>query len=105
VRSFAKVALLLFVVAAAGCEPTPCDEALERIHEAKFTCANVPDTQREDYNMLCSEEDALALERQADCVEAAPCSAYDGSDPAAHRALSECIAGLTDPPIDETEDF
>ena len=102
-RPFTKVAVLLFVCAATGCDPTPCDDALERIQDAETNCPLVPDPERADASMLCSEDDALVLERQADCVEAASCAALDGSDTAAHRALSECIAGLTEPPVEESE--
>ena len=104
-RSSMKAALLLVVSAVIGCDPTPCDEALERIHDAETNCPLVPDTERADVSMVCSEEDAIALELQADCVEAATCAALDGSNTAAHRALSECIAGLTELPEEESEEF
>lgn len=80
-----------------GCEKTPCDEALDRLVEADDACAtNVAITDwGSGYD--CSDEDAQALTRQADCVEAASCNALSGADPAAHRALSECVAGITDP--------
>lgn len=86
-----------FAFALAGCDKTPCDEALDRLVEADDACAtNVAITDwGSGYD--CSDEDAQALTRQADCVEAASCDALSGADPAAHRALSECVAGLTDP--------
>lgn len=89
--------LALGALALAGCDKTPCDEALDRLSEADASCPTNIQITDWGSGYDCSDEDAQALTRQADCVEAASCNALSGADPAAHRALSECIAGITDP--------
>jgi hypothetical protein len=87
------------VIAAAGCD-SPCDDAYSRIDAAVAACPSAAPVAPLDPYVECADEDVAPLERQADCLEAAECAAIDGSDPAGHRALSECVAGLSEP---ETE--
>ena len=90
------VALLL-----SGCEPSRCDVAVDEINAMGDDCLVV--TGLQDASLDCTDADAEELERHSACMEEASCSAIDGSDPAAHRALSECVAGLTDPAAEEDE--
>jgi hypothetical protein len=89
------VGYLLFALAS-GCS-TPCEEALDRIESAVVACELAAQLPPFEPNVDCADDDASALARQAGCVEAAECPAIDGSDPAGHRALSECVAGVGEP--------
>ncbi len=81
---------LLLIVA--GCEESRCDVALGTI-EDKATECGLPFADSIDPGQgTCEDADASDLERQADCTEAASCSALDGSDTAGHRVFSECVS-------------
>lgn len=85
-------------VLAVGCSDTPCDIALDRMFEVIVDeCELSPGLQEASGSFDCTDADATELERQADCIDASDCYAISGVDPAGHRALSECIAGLAEP--------
>ena len=88
------VALLL-----SGCDPTRCDVAVDEINSMGDECLVA--TSLQNASLDCTDADAEELERQSACMSEASCSAIDGSDPAAHRALSECVAGLSEPVAEE----
>lgn len=94
-RALVIAALAMLTLGSSGCS-TRCSEAIDRMVDAASDCQlNSPIEDIGGGTLECSDDDAAELERQADCVEAADCSALNGADTAGHKALSECVAGLS----------
>ncbi len=87
----------LSVAGLIGCG-NDCDDAADRIAAKAEECKIEGSTATEGgEGAECTEEQGTQAQCSADCFEAAPCGAFDGSDLDALQAFSDCSAKCTAP--------
>lgn len=81
---------LLPLALATGCSD-PCQEASDRIAARYEECGfEVSEEEQEDAESECTDKEGEEALCVADCMEAADCAAFDGTDPDAAMAYSNC---------------
>jgi len=97
-RSFLFVALAISAVACGG---DACEKASTAMSDKVASCLpEVTDDTTETTDPVeveCTEALQTLVECQADCADAAPCGAFDGTDLDALTAYGECTAACATP--------